>query len=171
MTCHGIILKIQKWKANDANIFNYMPKVNRCLFLYHKLGKKKKRVTIAPDTMLSLEFKSRFCLISRPTFLPLHILLLGFRLTWLLPVSILQFDDRLQQGWREHCMQNKDNCFPKFTLLFPRRFPPTALPRERWVGLWSLSKWRTRRLSIQSVNTRSTQTKQHMEKDFKIILA
>lgn len=26
-----------------------------------------------------------------------------------------------------NCMQNQDNCFPKFTLLFPWRFPPTAL--------------------------------------------
>ena len=36
---------------NDANILNYIPKANRCLFLYYKL--EKKWVTIAPYTVLS----------------------------------------------------------------------------------------------------------------------
>lgn len=65
---------------NDANILNYMPKVNNvCFFIVTNLGEKS--VTIAPDTVLSPEFKSRFRPISRPVFFPLHIPLLAFRLT------------------------------------------------------------------------------------------
>ena len=37
----------------------------------------------------SSEFKSKFYLISTPMFFPLHILLFGFRLTWLLTVRLL----------------------------------------------------------------------------------
>lgn len=65
---------------NDANILNYMPKVNDvCFFIITNLGEKS--VAIEPDTVLSPDFKSRFCPILRPVFFPLHVLLLAFRLT------------------------------------------------------------------------------------------
>lgn len=94
--CLFIISKLGKKRVYCTIHYAKQLHVNLVHILHNKFLKTESRRQYLKVIQLqvsepgfSSEFKSKFYLISTPMFFPLHILLFGFRLTWLLTVRQL----------------------------------------------------------------------------------